>query len=155
MVASVQWSKMTTCPARSGAGLMSRFPALNAVFEIRVARAASPAVVNPGPGSPRAMDAYPEQSRRYPPNQVVGSSLDRYGTGPPFHVVSQVAARARTASPSEQPFTGPDEFPRPVATGQVLTHCSGFSGIACQFAEPTVLTSRVASGSSSSAYASG
>src|SRR6266568_1804237 len=146
MVASVQWSKMTTCPARSGAGLMSRSPGPRAAFGIGVARAARPALVKPGLGNPRAIDAYPEQSRRYPPNQVAESPLDMYGTGPPFHAVSQIAALANTPEPAHS-LPGPDDPLPPGTGGHVLTHCSRFSGIARQFAEPTVYTIRVASGS--------
>src|SRR5947199_6597685 len=111
---------MTTCPARSDAGLMSRSPAASASFRIGVASTASCAPVNPGPARPSAMNAYPEQSRRYPPNQLLGSPLERYGTGPPFHPVSHVAARASTASPPAQPPGGPDGLPLLTAEGQVL-----------------------------------
>src|SRR5438105_3594195 len=121
---------MTTWPARSGAGLINRSPALRSAFKIGVALTANVEVSRPGPGRPRAIDAYPEQSRRYPPNQVAGSVLDRYGTGPPFHAVNHVAARANTASPAMQPAASASDDLS--ACGQVLTHCSGLAGIACQ-----------------------
>ena len=62
------------------------------------------------------MDAYPEQSRRYPLNQLAGSPLDRYGTGPPAHAVSQVAARAST-DPSPRQFAAASALLEDVAVG--------------------------------------
>src|SRR6266487_1886692 len=94
---SVQWSKMTTCPLLPGFGLIMRSP--NCSWSLLIATeidgSAIWLVTRPGPGSPSAIETYPEQSRRYPWNQVEGSELDRYGTGPPFHAVSQDSARAR------------------------------------------------------------
>src|SRR5579859_5121099 len=145
---------MTTWPAFPDPGLMSRSPACSSVFWMGVECAARPAVSRPGPGRPRAIEAYPEQSRRYPSNHVVESLLDRYGTGPPPHPVNHVAARVNTAIPSRHPGSGLDWPSLLKISGQLAGHCSRSSGIVRRFAEPTADTSRVASDSQVE-YASG
>src|SRR6266700_1893920 len=131
MVVSAQWSKITTCPAVFGAGLMSKSPGWSCSLAMGVYLAANPAVSRPGPGRPRAIDAYPEQSRRYPSNQVDGSVLYRYGIGPPFHAVNHVAALANTAVPASQPAIADDPLP----CGQASTHSSGSSGLVGELTE--------------------
>jgi hypothetical protein len=59
-----------------------------------------------------------------------------YGTGPPFHPVNQIAALANTPAPVHS-LPALDDPLLSETDRHVLTHCSRFSGIARQFAEPT------------------